>query len=109
MTERIEIQRTIAAPASDIFTGLCDPPAAGFPIALYGPLRLPGIAPHDIAVYAVLRDCHTAFAFLLFVTFTAHMCAVLFHTLVLRDRILDRMALRATKPAAPRQDPARIA
>ena len=38
---------------------------------------------------------------LLFLTFTAHMTAVLFHTLVLRDRLIDRMALWPTKSAAP--------
>jgi hypothetical protein len=39
-----------------------------------------------------------------FATFTVHVCAVLFHTLVVRDRLLDRMALWRTKPAAPRSD-----
>jgi cytochrome b561 len=72
--------------------------AARFPITLVGPLHLPGIAPHDIDVYAVLRQAHSVTAFLLFATFTAHVCAVLFHTLVLRDRLLDRMALWPTKP-----------
>ena len=74
------------------------------PIILLGPLRLPGIAPHDVNVYAVLRECHSVLAFLLFATFTAHVCAVLFHTLVLRDRLLHRMALWRTKAAAPRTD-----
>jgi cytochrome b561 len=72
--------------------------AARFPIVLVGPVHLPGIAPHNLDVYAVLRECHSVFAFLLFATFTAHMCAVLFHTLVLRDRLLDRMAVWPTKP-----------
>lgn len=75
--------------------------AAGSPIVLYGQLHLPGIAPHNTSVYAILRHSHTILAYLLFLTFTAHMCAVLFHTLVLRDRLLDRMALwpiRGTKP-----------
>jgi cytochrome b561 len=78
--------------------------AARFPIVLVGPIRLPGIAPHDIDVYAVLRQAHTVVAFLLFATFTAHVCAVLFHTLVLRDRLLDRMALWPTKPVVPQGD-----
>ncbi len=82
--------------------------AARLPITLWGPLRLPGIAPHNIDVFAVLRECHGAFAFLLFLTFTAHMCAVLFHTLVLRDRLLDRMALWRTKPAPGRREQAGI-
>lgn len=71
--------------------------AARFPITLLGPLHLPGIAPHNLDVYGVLRVCHSVFAFLLFLTFTAHICAVLFHTLVLRDRLIDRMALWRTR------------
>ena len=78
--------------------------AARFPITMVGPIHLPGIAPHNIDVYGVLRECHSVFAFLLFLTFTAHICAVLFHTLVLRDRLLDRMALWPTKPALPQRD-----
>jgi cytochrome b561 len=31
--------------------------------------------------------------YLLFLTFLAHLSAVLFHTLIIRDRILDRMVL----------------
>jgi cytochrome b561 len=72
--------------------------AARTPIVSLGPFHLPGIAPHNIDVYALLRQCHGALAFLLFLTFTAHVCAVLFHTLVLRDRIIDRMAVWPTKP-----------
>jgi cytochrome b561 len=82
--------------------------AARFPIILVGPLHLPGIAPHNIDIYAVLRECHGVFAFLLFATFTAHMCAVLFHTLVLRDRVIDRMAVWPAKPASPRQDATQV-
>jgi cytochrome b561 len=67
--------------------------AARFPITLLGPVALPGIAPRNVDVFAVLRECHGAFALLLFLAFTAHMTAVLFHTLVLRDRLLNRMAL----------------
>ena len=66
--------------------------AARFPIVVYGPLHLAGIAPHNITLYAVLRISHSILALLLFLTFTAHMCAVLFHTLVLRDRLINRMA-----------------
>jgi cytochrome b561 len=82
--------------------------AARFPVTLAGPLRLPGIAPRSIDVFAVLRECHNAFAFLLFLTFTAHMCAVLFHTLVLRDRLLDRMALWRVRPASPQPEQAEL-
>ncbi|MEV0597942.1 cytochrome b [Streptomyces sp. NPDC050315] len=66
--------------------------AAGYPIVLYGPLRLPGLLPADPALYAALRQAHTVLAYLLFAAFLAHAGAVLFHTLVLRDRLLRRMA-----------------
>lgn len=71
--------------------------AARNPIASLGPFELPGIAPHNLDLYAVLRQCHDVFALLLFLAFTAHVCAVLFHTFVLRDRIIDRMALWPSK------------
>jgi len=79
--------------------------AARYPvIVVVGPLHLPGIAPHNIDLYGGLRQAHNVFAFLLFATFTAHVCAVLFHTLVLRDRLLDRMAVWPTKPAPAQPD-----
>lgn len=71
--------------------------AARFPVTVVSPVRLPGIAPHNLDLYAVLRECHGALAFLLFAAFTAHVCAVLFHTLVLRDRLIDRMAVWPTR------------
>ena len=72
--------------------------AARFPIVVAGPIRLPGIAPHNIDLYAALRECLTeSLLSSSLQTFTAHMCAVLFHTLVLRDKLIDRMALWPTK------------
>ena len=82
--------------------------AARFPIIARGPVHLPGIAPHDIDVYAGASGVPQRFRFLLFLTFTAHVCAVLFHTLVLRDRLLDRMAVWPTKPASAEQDEAQV-
>lgn len=81
--------------------------AARFPVTMFGSLHLPGIAPYNLDVYGLLRECHGVFAFLLFATFTAHVCAVLFHTLVLRDRLLDRMAVWRTK-TAPQPDEAEV-
>ncbi len=66
--------------------------AARYPIVLYGPLHLPPILPHSVELYAFLRRTHTVLAYLLFVTFIAHFGAVLFHTLIVRDGLLDRMA-----------------
>ncbi|WP_268960654.1 cytochrome b [Rhodococcus xishaensis] len=82
--------------------------SAGVPIVLFGQLHLPAIAPHNTSLYPVLWYTHLTFAYLLFATFTAHMCAILFHTLVIRDRILDRMAIwpiRGAKPVAEATDP----
>jgi cytochrome b561 len=74
--------------------------AADSPVELVGPVHLPGIAPHGIALYAILRTAHTVLAYLLFATFTAHICAVAFHTVGLRDGLLKRMSLWPGKKTA---------
>jgi len=40
----------------------------------------------------------------LFLTFTAHLCAVLFHMLVLRDRLIGRMAIWPAKPTPAKSE-----
>ena len=66
--------------------------AARYPIVLYGSLHLFPILPHSVMLYAALRKAHTVLAYLLFLAFIAHFGAVLFHTLILRDRLFSRMA-----------------
>jgi cytochrome b561 len=66
--------------------------AARYPIVLFGSLHLPFILPHNVMLYAVLRQAHTILAYIFFLTFLAHFGAILFHTLILRDGILKRMA-----------------
>jgi cytochrome b561 len=66
--------------------------AARYPIVLYGSVHLPFILPHNAMLYAVLRQAHTILAYLFFLTFLAHFGAILFHTLIVRDGILKRMA-----------------
>ena len=66
--------------------------AAAYPVTLWGPVHLPPILPHNAALYAGLRRAHTVLAYLLFVTFLGHLGAVLFHTWVVRDGLLRRMA-----------------
>jgi cytochrome b561 len=66
--------------------------AGHYPIVMFGAVHLPPIMPARPELYATLRKTHTLLAYLLFLTFLAHMSAVLFHTLILRDRILQRMA-----------------
>jgi cytochrome b561 len=67
--------------------------AGHYPIVMYGPVHLPAILPANPALYSLLRKTHTILAYLLFFTFLAHLGSVLFHTLIIRDRLLDRMAL----------------
>ncbi len=67
--------------------------AGHYPIVMFGPLHLPPILPANPTVYAVLRKTHTILAYLLFVTFLAHLGAVLFHTLIVRDGLLKRMVI----------------
>jgi cytochrome b561 len=71
--------------------------AGHYPIVMFGPVHLPPILPPNPTLYAVLRQSHTVLAFVLFATFLAHLGAVLFHTLIIRDRFLDRMALWPTR------------
>ncbi len=65
--------------------------AARYPIALYGSLHLFPILPHSVMLYAFLRKTHTILAYLLFLAFLAHFGAILFHTLIVRDGLLNRM------------------
>jgi cytochrome b561 len=65
--------------------------AGHYPIVMFGTVHLPPILPARPELYATLRETHTILAYLLFLTFLAHMSAILFHTLILRDGLLERM------------------
>ncbi len=65
--------------------------AGHYPIVLFGTVHLPPILPAGPELYATLREAHTILAYLLFLAFLAHMGAILFHTLILRDGLLERM------------------
>jgi cytochrome b561 len=71
--------------------------AARYPIVLWGWVHLPFILPHNVKLYATLRESHTILAYLFFLTFIAHFGAVLLHTLVLKDGLLMRMAPFASR------------
>jgi len=66
--------------------------AARYPITMWGSFHLFPILPHNIMLYAALREAHTVLAYLLFLAFLAHFGAVLFHTWVERDGTFSRMA-----------------
>jgi cytochrome b561 len=78
--------------------------AGHYPIVMFGPVHLPPILPANPMLYAVLRKTHSILAYLLFVTFLAHLAAVLFHTLIIRDRLLNRMALWRCEKVVPKQE-----
>jgi cytochrome b561 len=65
--------------------------AARYPIVMWGGFHLFPILPHSVTLYAVLRETHTVLAYLLFLAIIAHFGAILFHTLIVRDRLLNRM------------------
>ncbi|MDH7637782.1 cytochrome b [Sphingomonas oryzagri] len=78
--------------------------AGGYPIVLIGALHLPPIVPHDLGLYAVLREAHTVLAILLFLTVLAHLGAALMHAFVFRDGVFGSMAtLRSgrRRPSGP--------
>jgi cytochrome b561 len=72
--------------------------AARYPIVIFGSVRLPPILPHDPALYAVLRQLHTDFAYVLFGVFLAHLGAALLHGLIRRDGVFESMAWWRRRP-----------
>jgi cytochrome b561 len=75
--------------------------AARYPIVLFGPVHLPFILPHDAMLYAVLRKAHTVLAYLFMLTILAHVAAILWHTLIVRDGMLTRMVPWNVRPPMP--------
>jgi cytochrome b561 len=72
--------------------------AGHYPIVMFGSVHLPPILPAKPELYATLRETHTILAYLLFLAFLAHFGAVLFHTLIVRDGILNRMVPWTVRP-----------
>jgi cytochrome b561 len=65
--------------------------ASGNHPVIFGSLELPRIAPFDADLFFVLRQFHSLFAYALAAVIAAHVSAVLWHTLTLRDGMLSRM------------------
>lgn len=76
--------------------------AGHYPIVMFGSVHLPPILPARPELYATLRATHTILAYLLFAAFLAHISAILFHTLILRDGLLDRMVPWSVRRAEDR-------
>lgn len=75
--------------------------AAGNPVVLWGDLHLPPIAPHDPAIYSVLRAAHAWLARALFTVVLLHLAAALYHAWVRRDGVFRTMA---PVPLGPRAE-----
>jgi cytochrome b561 len=65
--------------------------AGGYPVVLYGGIRLPPIAPHSDSLHAVLWGTHFYLAFAFFALVLLHIAAALFHGLVRRDGVVESM------------------
>lgn len=72
--------------------------ASGVPVVLGGALRLPPIAPANAELFGLLRDAHSVVAYALVAMIAAHVSAVLWHTLTLRDGMLRRMTFEGDEP-----------
>jgi cytochrome b561 len=93
------VRAAMATNSSSIESTLAWLSAARHSIVLYGSLHLPAILPHSPRLYAVLRQAHIILAYLFFITFMAHVGAILFHTLIVKDGLLKRMAPWNIRPS----------
>ncbi len=66
--------------------------AAGYPVVLFGGLRLPPILPQSASLHALLWGAHFWLAFAFFGVILLHLAAALFHALVRRDGVFQAMA-----------------
>ena len=66
--------------------------AAGYPVVLFGGLRLPPILPQSASLHALLWTAHFWLAFAFFGVILLHLAAALFHALVRRDGVFQAMA-----------------
>ena len=74
--------------------------AAGYPVVLWGGLRLPPIAPQSDGLHTALWGAHVALAFLFYAVILLHVAAALFHALVRRDGVFEAMGPALTDDAA---------
>jgi cytochrome b561 len=82
--------------------------ASGSHAVIFGSLQLPRIAPFNADLYFVLRQTHSLVAFALVAVIAAHVSAVLWHTLTLRDGMLSRMGFAVgarSSGASVREEP----
>lgn len=83
--------------------------AGGYPVRVTKGFSLPPILPHDLGLYAFLREAHTVVALLFFALILAHLAAALMHGLIRRDGVLRSMTVghrvMEPVPASHHDDP----
>jgi cytochrome b561 len=72
--------------------------AGAYPVVLFGGVSLPPIAPHDAALFSLLRRVHGVLAVLFFAVFLLHFAAALAHALIFRDGVFQSMAGGRLRP-----------
>jgi cytochrome b561 len=66
--------------------------AGGYPVVLFGGVRLPAILPQSDMLHATLWFAHQSLALLFFAIILLHVAAALFHALIRRDGVFESMA-----------------
>ncbi|MFI9508352.1 cytochrome b [Nocardia sp. NPDC052566] len=77
--------------------------ASGLRPQLLGGIEVPTLISADPDLYSTLRTLHTYLGYGLLVVFSAHILAVAFHAVVLRDGLLDRMLFGRPRGTVTRQ------
>jgi cytochrome b561 len=77
--------------------------AGGYPVRVTSGFALPPILPHDLWLYAFLREAHTVVALLFFALILAHLAAALMHGLIRRDGVFRSMT--TGHPRSPAMTP----
>lgn len=75
--------------------------AGGYPVQVTKAQILPPIMPHDLTLYAFLREAHTVIALLFFALIPAHLSAALMQGLIRKDGVLRSMTTGHRRVVAP--------
>jgi len=66
--------------------------AGGYPVVMFGGVRLPAILPQSDLMHAALWSAHQTLALVFFALILLHIAAALFHALIRRDGVFESMA-----------------
>ncbi|OAF19385.1 cytochrome b [Bradyrhizobium neotropicale] len=67
--------------------------AAAYPVVLYGGIQIPALLPQSDGVHTLLWNAHFYLGFAFFALVLLHLAAGLFHALIRRDGVFEKMAL----------------